>query len=382
MADIKTHYRELSFAIKLHSLIHNSPISSDISDPKSFYKECQNRIDNSVDIASNILSEPINPEYLNIINNGFKLANAIYHNNHFNFKTSDKIYWVGSETQKDDLIDVQVVEFGFSLKEDSFILENMGLYKYLNIFTNGNFKRGIHVFNDFAKNEYDSWFNVTWQLLLDYLKNHKSYIFTKEGFYKSTISIENNNVILDFCNIKKPTKSKVSKIPCSISSWNEFTKNSSSPTREKAFAKWISENCSDNPEYLKSKSICSDTAGKNLVKYIKDNLQSDNIRRFLQIYPEEYYYAKTTDTFTGVYLVPSLKDFNNTYDVKDIKYSVPSSQLNLITTIENKITKEQLVFRNECRFSHGQFNGTPEAKMYYDKGNDLSLLYNVIISES
>lgn len=100
MADIKTHYRELSFAIKIHSLIHNVPLSNEVFDPNVFLKECRIRIDNSVDIAENILSESMNNHFYNIIKNGFKLAELIYTNYHFKFSKNNKIYWFGYETQK------------------------------------------------------------------------------------------------------------------------------------------------------------------------------------------------------------------------------------------------------------------------------------------
>lgn len=276
--------------------------------------------------------------------------------------------------KKNDLIDVKVGKYDFSLKENSFILDNMGLYKYLNIFTKGEFKRGIHIFNDFAKKEYNYWFNVTWKILLTYLNNNKKYCFINKK-YTSSIFLSNNTVIL---NYNENNKFEISEIPCSIHNWDDYMNYTTSKTREKVFAKWISEICSNNYDYLNSKKLCSNKAGENLIKYIKKNLNTENIKDFLQIHDQKYYYAKTTNDSTMVFLVPSKDDFHNTYEVKNIEFSVPSSQLNIITTITNKITHKDLIFRNECRFSHGQFNGTPEAKMYYDKGNDLSLLYTLI----
>jgi hypothetical protein len=67
-----------------------------------------------------------------------------------------------------------------------------------------------------------------------------------------------------------------------------------------------------------------------------------------------------------IYKVPSSQEFANFINIKSINYSVPRSQLNIITEIENKSTGNILTLRNELRYSHGQFNGTPEAKMYYD----------------
>lgn len=60
------------------------------------------------------------------------------------------------------------------------------------------------------------------------------------------------------------------------------------------------------------------------------------------------------------------------------RYEVPGSQLNIITTFKNKSTGKILEFRNECRFSHGQFNGTPEAKMYVAKNTSLTNLYETL----
>lgn len=376
MADIKTHYRELSFAIKMHSLIHKEALNKNIFDSKIFFEECKKRISNPVEIASNIIDISMNYELQNIIKNGFKLANEVYMCDEFKFDRNSKVYWIGSDLHKKNLTDVIVDKYSFSLKENSFILENMGLYKYLKIFTNYKGKT-VHVFKDFALKEYNNWFMITWNLLLSYLEKHDTYVFSKNN-YKSIIKKDNKNIIfiLFYNNIKLEEF-----VPVDIKSWNDFMFNTSSKIREKVFAKWINEKCSFNEEYKFAKYICSKEAGKNLVYYIKQNFNITNLERFLQIYDEEYYYAKVTEKSIEVYKVPASIDFKNIYEVLDIKYEVPSNQLNLITTIINKITKEQVIFRNECRFSHGQFNGTPEAKMYYDKGKNISILYSTIISK-
>jgi len=57
---------------------------------------------------------------------------------------------------------------------------------------------------------------------------------------------------------------------------------------------------------------------------------------------------------------------------------VPDSQLNIFTEIKNTQNNKSLLFRNELRYSHGQFNGTPEAKLYHKSGGDLSIMYDVL----
>ena len=88
-----------------------------------------------------------------------------------------------------------------------------------------------------------------------------------------------------------------------------------------------------------------------------------------RIEKQEYYYAKTTNKTIEVYKIPSQSEFKTKVDITNIRSSVPKSQLNIFTTIENIKTNEKLVVRNELRYSHGQFNGTPEAKMYIDSGS-------------
>jgi hypothetical protein len=80
-----------------------------------------------------------------------------------------------------------------------------------------------------------------------------------------------------------------------------------------------------------------------------------------------------------IYLVPSKRDFEEETFIKDISFKVPAHQLNIYTIIQNKNTKQEIEFRNELRYSHGQFNGTPEAKFYISKG-DMATLYRPIFS--
>ena len=77
--------------------------------------------------------------------------------------------------------------------------------------------------------------------------------------------------------------------------------------------------------------------------------------------------------------VPNIQSFGNDIIIESIKGSVPDKQANILTTIKNTKTNQTLVIRNECRFSHGKFNGTPEAKMYYERGGSLDIIYERII---
>ena len=75
--------------------------------------------------------------------------------------------------------------------------------------------------------------------------------------------------------------------------------------------------------------------------------------------------------------VPDKTTFTNSIIIKHIEWSVPKHQLNIITTLKNTVNQKVFKFRNECRYSHGQLNGTPESKSYYI-GDSLEFAYDRI----
>lgn len=366
MADIKTHLRELSVAVKAGCLSKEIELNEENITPLEFVNLAKSIISNNIDSAENIMMlKMFNTEYSSILKNGFKLGKYLYKK--FNFTSNDKILWFGNDTQKDDPVDLQIGKYGFSLKEDSFILENMGLYKFLSFLTNKSFSRGLHIFKEFANKEYQAWFLYTWKYLLSTQSWRKNY--TK---YFSSYKIEDDIVIFNF------NDTCICKVPNNISNTEEFMHYTNGIIREKIFAKWISENLQNNQDYLKLKKLCSEKAGENVCKLIRDNLNPVKLKRLLQIRDKEYYYAKSTSEKILVFKVPNTRDFENEIIIESISFNVPKSQLNIETTLKNLITNKTFKIRNECRFSHGQFNGTPEAKMYYERNGDLSTIYTNI----
>ncbi|HBG7674923.1 TPA: hypothetical protein KRE78_002564 [Clostridioides difficile] len=369
MADIKTHLRELGVGLAVHSHVNKYNIDFSSLTPREFFNMCKNVFSNDISVGENILSlDYLTDDNLSIIKNSFDLGELII-NKIPSLSSSSIYYWFGCDTQKNDPIDLQIDEFKFSLKEDSFILKNMGLYSFLNLLTNSSYKRGLHVFKTFALNEYSNWFDTTWSKLLNYLDTNGTWVLSEKG-RTSSISIENDLVKLSLNDEYKLLPRN--------SSLDDFERLTNSKIREKVFSKWINLCISKDEDYLNSKNICSNVAGANLVRQIQSNLTLDNMPRFLQVYDFEYYYAKSDNLSTTLLKVPSLSTFNSTFEISNIRYSIPSSQLNIETTIKNLVTEKTLTLRNECRFSHGQLNGTPEAKMYYSSDSDLSVIYECL----
>ena len=150
---------------------------------------------------------------------------------------------------------------------------------------------------------------------------------------------------------------------------------------EHTFSKWIKDSLERNDEKYKTlKKDCSIKAGENLKEFILNNLNlnSEKILELLQIYYQPYYYGKS---FGAMHLYKVQSNNECKIKLKDIEIRVPQSQLNVYFTFEisNKNDTNAIIFRVECRYSHGQFKGIPEAKLYYtDNVNYLKNLYTVI----
>lgn len=379
MADMKTHLRELSVATTVGLLKDNISFSTtDLYDSKKFFTFAKQVISGDISSAMNLCSTPTFSGNLKIIvDNGYNLGKAIFNNPYFKINKSDSIIWQGNDTQKDDPIDITIGAYGFSLKEESLILENMGLYKLINCYTGSTYKKR-HIFSDYARTEYEAWFAATWTELLQKLSSnggtwsYDNTVKKKKGMITQSV----NNINLAYFQNGKSVAKTVLPINCSLS---DFEDKTSSKTREEVFAKFINQELDNNPNYNATKKACAVAASIALANELNANLNyTAGLPRFLRIHNTEYYYAKTTTSGVEIFKVPAASAFGNDIIIDSIVSSVPDKQANILTTIKNKKTGKTLVLRNECRFSHGQFNGTPEAKMYYEHGGSLEVIYETI----
>lgn len=367
MADIKTHLRELSPLLAIAGI---TEVNQQFT-PKNFITILKDNFETLDNLPLNIIkATSFTALELNVIKRGIKLG--VFLLNKFGFNRHSHVTWHGNSTHSEMPIDLIIDSKKFSLKEESFILENMGLYRLINLVTGFDTSRGKHhIFLDYSKQEYDDWFNYSWNYLVD---SRRKWRYQSER-YNSEIYFTEASVVFKYID------SKVRLPLIRNLGINEFEERTTNHIREKVFAKWLKETLESHPVYIKYKKICAETAGKNLVSFLSVNKNENNqsLYRLLRVYDNEYFYAKTTDSKIEVFAIPHKEEFKKFITIEDINYSVPKSQLNIITKIVNKATQKGLILRNEIRFSHGQFNGTPEAKMYYDRGSDLSTIYNPIL---
>lgn len=378
MADIKTSLRELSVAVTVGLLARNSEFAlEELYDCEKFFNFSKEIVKTNVPITQLSSIKEFTPEFRNIIKNGYALGEKIYNSTEFDIDENSEIIWKGNDTQKEDPVDIVIGKYYFSLKEDSFILENMGLYKLLNCFTGSTYKKR-HIFKDYALGEYQNWFSNTWNEMINIIENrngmwnYNNIQKQKEG----VIKIQNDKIVFEYYLNKKLVSKCELPYNCSLETFEKIT---NSKTREEVFSKFIKKELSNNDTYNQAKKNCAIVATTNLANELRENLNYNaGLPRFLRIHEFDYYYAKTTFSEQLIYKVPSLDHFKDDIVIESIVSSVPDKQANILTTIRNKKTNQELVLRNECRFSHGQFNGTPEAKMYYEQGGSLLAIYEAI----
>lgn len=293
MADIKTHLRELSVATILGLLKNNFHFQlENLYNPDTFWHLASQVIDSDISNASNIYYDRnYTGDLRQIIDNGYKLATYIYSNPHFIIAPNDPIYWLGSDTQKDDPADISVGKYRFSLKEESFILENMGLYKLLNCYTGSQYTRR-HIFKDYAPCEYNQWFFVTWNEMLNIVSSiGGQWQYTNSKNPKGAlITVTCGSVILDYLENGKSAARSILPLNCSL---DVYENNTTAKIREEVFAKFINRCLDSNCEYMLSKKECAVVASEALADELNRNLNYQaGLPRFLRIHNFVYYYAK------------------------------------------------------------------------------------------
>ncbi len=370
MADIKTNLRELSVLLTVGLIKENRAFDlSQLYNDRSFLKLTKHFVgSNSAFKANNILGTDLSlDEYKSIIKNGINLGQAICNHPNFNISNNPSLIWCGYNTQKSDPVDIYIDNYGFSLKENSYILKNMGFYEFLNSMTGFQFKKGLNIYKTYAPQEYEEWFNTTWKFLIEYLTNFNEWNLEQKG-KTSIIHLDGDKVIFSFDGNKVI-------LPIDIKTVKEFTELTNSKIREEVFSKWINKVISSDPKYIAKKNAASLKAGAAVSTFINKNNNPNYFKKFFQIHSKEYFYAKTTNKGVEIFKVPSEREFKAEIQFVDCSFSVPKSQINILTRFKNTKNGNQIIFRNECRFSHGQFNGTPEAKLYISRDSNLTDIY-------
>lgn len=382
MPDIKTILRELSVIVGIIGGNNKKDIS-EFMNPNIFcsmiLKYCKNVQKFSSEIKRVKSLDKFDSEQQKIITNGIILGKEL--SNYIN--NSDNIVWEGP-SKSIYPFDIRVNGIGISLKEDSYILKNPAFSDYLNALIGKEKYKRVHVFREFANDDLEDLFQYCFlklkEVLIEeektiqifsYVKNQTKYYIRREGNYVVLGKIKNGNVDEQKIEYLK----KVSEI--------EFDKKIKNDIKEHTFSKWIKQNLEKNDiQYLKLKERCSTEAGNSIIKFLNHNIRIDSnkILEILQIYDRNYYYAKVKNGKPHIYFVPSKSQMEIIKVVYNFK--VPKSQLNLLfefyvkVKLSNSIKDESIKMHVECRYSHGQLNGIPEAKLYCK--DELDKLYEKI----
>lgn len=377
MADIKTILRELSVILGYILAKYKLTFTEDTIEVKSYLdfirkycknvNECNSEIKKIEELEDFVIHK-------SIIRNGLTLGKMLYEK----LELEGEIYWLGATVHSKYPFDIKIGETGISLKEDSYILKNPSFASYLNALVQPKIPfKTVHVFRHFAPTEFSKWFSYTYEKLFEQFNRHNLndtiFSYEKRGTFikmgKLGLIFGANEV-----EVEIDVKEKLDE--------PAFYARLGGYLFEHTVSKWIKDNLEkrDN-EYERLKKECSLKAGENLKSFVFKNLNLDTnkLLEIFQIYDEPYYYGKSSGQL-HIYQVPSNKDCK--MDLVDIEIKVPKSQLNVYFTFKiiNQNGSNDIIFRVECRYSHGQLKGVPEAKLYYtDNVNHLQDLYTSII---
>ncbi len=376
MADIKTNLRELSVGFSFYNTKRIDEIK-----PVFFFDICSYSIKgfSGIQLAKICENElNFNSKELNIIKNSIKLGKII--KSKFGFE-NPTIEWVGSQTQKVSPIDIYIGGVGFSLKESSRVLYNMGLsHFFYKVSGLKKYKKmTLHCFSDFANGEFDLWFKETRNLIISYLKN-RPFVYKED--YISSLRLKNDDLYVEYKKGNDLESSIVSNF--TNCDYDRFNKTLSGTLKKKVFSKIIKLEIMNNISYQEAKRNCALNASKKIVnelnKFCRQSTTPPTLYDLFRIDNDPYFYAKVTDKSVQIFEVPTISQLENKLIIENFNYSIPKSQINILTTICNRNNNQSITFRNEARYSHGQFNGTPEFKMYINDfpSNDLHKIYDQI----
>ena len=365
MADLKTILRETSVIFGLK----NKPVAGiTAQDYIEFLKE---NIVNYKALEKELEKITVGNEFNNhqqILTNGFNIGQSILNRK----QLKGNVVWMGAQVKNEYPYDISIGDYGVSLKEESYILKNPALADYLNSLTQYNppFK-AVHIFREFAPELFEAWFDYTLRSLFATTKDGDVIYDNEKRECKLIRGAKNVTFTCDDTNVTINEDEKLTE--------KQFNNKVGGYLIEYVFAKWISDKMSKDAKYLELKKACSEKAGENIIAFIKQNMNIDKkkILALFQIYDIKYLYAKHGNP-PILLEVPSINDVD--FDIINIESSVPKSQLNVLFKFRFKSNGKEsdINVRVECRYSHGQFKGIPEAKLYYENQEEINNIYNAI----
>ena len=342
IAKIKTAYRETACILGLLSkkgqgtraiLASSSKEYLDmVLDTQVDLRESEKRALESVSWERGYMPAEVKETILNNYKLGKKIRGFYYYHRDTPIDP-DTVKWVGDDTSYAPA-DMLVNNEKWSLKEKSSIIKNQSAATFLNILTNSDdYGRGFHLLNELAPEE------------------------NLQGLQKIVSHYNADNPETAYPEFKD------------YSEWKSQPKS-----EQKKLSRYI-QSKDRTPEFKREleeiKTRINEKAGDNLLKRINNAHEVDAGE--LLGSDVDYFYSKfdhNGDMFAGY--VPNKETISKHVKVKAIWYTA-GSQLNIIIKYVNTRAEEFLTI-TEIRYSHGQFNGIPEAKMKTYSGDFVAFL--------
>lgn len=282
-----------------------------------------------------------------------------------------------------------------SLKDGSDILGNYGFAAFANLMLGTSYTNAIDCFEEYAPEEYDEWFNIAWNLLMDYLDAEGRYEIHSPGRSRSSYYIYYADDGITFERETSSGNIETFTAPYETTRKDWMCTHYESGKARKAFSAWCIDQGKQDSEYIKAQINCSKRTAKNLGAQLADGSAKEEWYNLVGWRLPEYYYAKVSRGKLALYGVPSIF----TAEYYPIKVEVPKNILTCDIEGEDDepLTTQSIVpfslvnqdiglnaeYKLVIRFKDGTFSGIPQALVHTkDKQHGMyNLLYEVPLAD-
>ena len=203
--------------------------------------------------------------------------------------------WV--ELLDNDYFDVDS-DIMISLKDRSDVLGSMGFASFANLMLGTDYKDGTDFFQIYAEDAYDDWFDIAWDMMVNYLYDN-DYIFetqsARSGLWYRIELVGDDQ--LSFYQLDADGKTVLSKRDASEdmtrSEWRKRSaRGSNSGPARKAFSKWCTTIGNKKAAYIEAQTRCSRISAYGFAEELASGALSERFYNLVGWRMAEYFYAK------------------------------------------------------------------------------------------
>lgn len=266
-------------------------------------------------------------------------------------------------------------DIAISLKDGSDILGTLGFAGFASRLLQCEYKNGTDFFAEYAYDDYENWFQIAWNMMLDWLYDH-DYSFSKTGKTGAEYSIwiESDDEV----TFQKVHNGKTQTITMPFETTLFDWKGNRCGQARQAFSKWCTTYGNKTTEYIQAQVNCSRNSSIAFSHLLQTGAINEKFYDLVGWRMSEYYYAKIERqgrsgqmVLCGVPSVYNAGQYELDVQVSDNpimseEIEQPDESAPLVTqaivpfTLDNSELGLHASFQLVIRFTDGMFNSPPQ----------------------